>query len=225
MDPGATFCGNCGREVKGQPRVASQHPEGETQQSTPPWSNGVLLQRHETVTRYWGANVYSSLSERGYLLLTNQRIIFAQERGLVSKSYVIKVSIPLESLTGLALGGVIGMKYVSLAWGGVERAFRLDGVSKDREFAIFKSLVEEQRNNRYRLIEAENAKGRMQVVLDFAFLRDYMAKGGLSLQVVKCPQCGAPLSLPKEGNQAKCDHCGATVFAQDIMDKVKQLIG
>jgi DNA-directed RNA polymerase subunit RPC12/RpoP len=33
------------------------------------------------------------------------------------------------------------------------------------------------------------------------------------------------MSLPQEGNQVKCTHCGSMIFAQDIMDRVKELIG
>jgi DNA-directed RNA polymerase subunit RPC12/RpoP len=62
-------------------------------------------------------------------------------------------------------------------------------------------------------------------MMAFSFLRDYMTKGGLSLQVVKCPACWAPVSIPAQGSQVKCEHCNSTVFAQDIMEKVKQLIG
>jgi ribosomal protein S27AE len=62
-------------------------------------------------------------------------------------------------------------------------------------------------------------------VLDFSSLKDYMTKGGLVLQTTKCPECGAPMALPTTGNQTKCEHCGNIVYAQDIFEKVKSLIG
>jgi DNA-directed RNA polymerase subunit RPC12/RpoP len=41
---------------------------------------------------------------------------------------------------------------------------------------------------------------------------------------MKCPECGAPIKMPDSGNQTKCEHCGNTVLAQDIFDKIKSLI-
>jgi hypothetical protein len=45
------------------------------------------------------------------------------------------------------------------------------------------------------------------VVLDFSSLKEYMEKGGLVLQ------------------KTKCEYCGSTIYAQDIFEKVKSLIG
>lgn len=52
-----------------------------------------------------------------------------------------------------------------------------------------------------------------------------LEKGGLVLQKTRCPECGAPISLPTTGSQTKCEHCGSIVYAQDIFEKVKSLIG
>jgi hypothetical protein len=74
-------------------------------------------------------------------------------------------------------------------------------------------------------IEAEKRKERVQVLLDFSSLKEYMEKGGLVLQKTKYPECGAPMALPTSGSQTKCEHCGSTVYTQDIFEKVKSLIG
>jgi ribosomal protein S27AE len=102
--------------------------------------------------------------------------------------------------------------------------FHISGVGKN-EFEPFRQLVTEQCLKRKAEIEAEKKKERVQVVLDFSALKDYMEKGGLILQKTKCPECGAPIPLPTTGNQAKCDHCGSTIYAQDIFGKIKSLIG
>jgi DNA-directed RNA polymerase subunit RPC12/RpoP len=62
-------------------------------------------------------------------------------------------------------------------------------------------------------------------MIDFSFLRDYILKGGLALQTVKCPECGGPLKLPENGNQTTCEHCNRTIYAEDIFKRVKDLIG
>jgi len=38
-------------------------------------------------------------------------------------------------------------------------------------------------------------------MLDFSFLKTYMEKGGLVMQVLKCPECGAGAEFPKTGTK------------------------
>jgi DNA-directed RNA polymerase subunit RPC12/RpoP len=202
-----------------------------------PWGGALLLRNGERISRYWGADhevaqlaVVNGRRQtvkqkrRGYLVLTTQRLAFVQERGVFGKSYHIDLSFPLDTLGGLSMGGIV-MKYVSISDTNGENVFHVQGVGNEVEFATFRTLIQNQLVEMQQEIEAEKRRDRIQITLDFSFLRDYMSKGGLSVQVVKCPQCGAPISLPKEGTQTTCEHCGSTVFAQDIMEKVKQLIG
>jgi hypothetical protein len=65
---------------------------------------------------------------------------------------------------------------------------------------------------------------KVNIVLDFSSIREYLDKGGFVLTTVKCPQCGAGIELPKEGNLTKCQHCGSQVYAQDVFDKLKGLL-
>jgi DNA-directed RNA polymerase subunit RPC12/RpoP len=161
---------------------------------------------------------------KGFLVLTTQRLVFIKERGVFGKSYHIDFSFPLEDLRGLSMGGLV-MKYVSISDSSGEHVMHVHGVGNEEDFGRFRALIQEQITSRQKAIESEKKRERVQIVLDFGFLRDYMSRGGLSMQVVKCPQCGAPMSLPTEGSQVVCSHCGSTIFAQDIMQKVKELIG
>jgi len=72
-------------------------------------------------------------------------------------------------------------------------------------------------------IETEKKRERVQIVLDFSALKEYMEKGVLVLQKMKCPECGGPIKLPQSGNQTTCEHCGSTIYAQDIFEKIKSL--
>jgi hypothetical protein len=63
-----------------------------------------------------------------------------------------------------------------------------------------------------------------KVVIDFSWVREYFDKGGLVLTTVKCPQCGGSIELPKEGNLTKCKYCGANVYAQNVLDRLKGLL-
>ena len=69
--------------------------------------------------------------------------------------------------------------------------------------------------------EAERKRDKIHVMLDFSFLKSIMEKGGLVMQVLKCPECGATVDFPKTGNETKCNHCGKTIYAQDVFEKVK----
>jgi hypothetical protein len=64
-----------------------------------------------------------------------------------------------------------------------------------------------------------------QILLDFSSVKDYMKKGGLEMQAVKCPKCQGPVVIPEYGSQVTCEQCRSTIYATDIFEKVKALIG
>lgn len=246
---GGLFCTKCGQPVNvpsaATPNPSSSVPTNATSNlptpvvyaPSPPWGNVLILQKGESVSTYWYADHEvgqlaivngrrQTVKQRfkGYLILTTQRLIFVKERGIFGKSYHIDMTFQFDNLAGLSMGGLV-MKYVSISDSSGENILHVRGVGNEVEFANFKALIQDQANTRQQAIEEAKRRDRIQITLDFGFLRDYMSKGGLSIQAVKCPQCGAPISLPKQGNETICEHCGTTVFAQDIMEKVKQLIG
>jgi ribosomal protein S27AE len=53
----------------------------------------------------------------------------------------------------------------------------------------------------------------------------YMEDGGMVVQNLKCPECGASVRFPDAGSQSVCDHCGANIYANDVFKKIKDLIG
>ena len=241
----SAYCSNCGKPISppGGATRAPATPPYPSPRTAPapqvvlPWSGALMPQSGESVCRFWPADHEVSrlgvvdgrrqpvkVRMRGYLVLTTNRVVFIQERGVFAKSYHIDFDVPLEEIRGLSMGGLV-MKYVSLSGPGGENVLHVRGVASDAEFAAFSGVVQGQLRSRQKAMEAEKRRGRVQIVLDFGFLREYMSKGGLSMQVVKCPACGAPMSLPSEGSQVKCAHCGSTIFAQDVMEKVKELIG
>lgn len=159
----------------------------------------------------------------GVLVLTSRKVVFLEERGLFNKSYHLDLGIQLESIEGISMGGLL-MKYVSIGGTMGENKFHLEGID-DKVFGTFKQVVLSQIEQRKEELEKEKANDSVELILDFSLLRDYMTKGGISVQAVKCPECKAPLALPENGNVVKCSFCGSTIYASDIMDRVKQLIG
>jgi len=160
--------------------------------------------------------------ENGILVLTNRRLLWVTKRGIFGTSYHVTHEIPLEDVKGVSCGGAI-FKYICIKDSESEYRFHLSGVYSSIE--KFNPIIRTAMETRKKEIESEKRKARVHVMLDFSSLKDYMKKGGLVLQTVKCPVCSGPLKLPELGNQTTCEHCGNTVYAQDIFEKVKALIG
>ncbi len=205
------------------------------------WESSIFLEKGEKIVTSWRGNremtekvvVRGSYGRKrvedakerknGFLVLTNQRLLFLEEHGVFGKSYHQVLTVPLLKVQGISMGGML-VPFVSIADDMETHMFHIAGVGKT-DFEPFRQLVMEHCRNRREEIEAEKRKDRVQVVLDFSSLKEYMEKGGLVLQKTKCPECGAPMALPATGNQTKCEHCGSIVYAQDIFEKVKSLIG
>jgi ribosomal protein S27AE len=200
------------------------------------WENSIILEKGEKIVSSWKGDI--EISERvvvkrriqeakgkllGFLVLTNQKILFLEEHGVFGKSYHQGLSIPLGKVGAISMGGAL-IYFVSIADDIGTHVFHLRGVGK-KEFEPFRQSIMECCQKRREEIEAERKKERVQVVLDFSALKEHMEKGGLVLQKTKCPECGAPIMLPEVGNQTKCEHCGSMIYAQDIYEKLKSLIG
>jgi len=205
-----------------------------------PWKNALMLEANEKVIQYWQGNHETQMmtskdtwlgkqpttvkqTKMGTLVLTNQRLAWIEMRGVFNKSHHYIFAILLDKLQGISMGGSI-TKYVSIADSQNEHIFHLSGVYS-AGLDSFKRVVYDQVKARKQELENEKKRDKVQIVLDFSFLRTYMEKGGLSLQVLKCPECGGPIKIPQSGNNTVCQHCGNNVYAQDIFEKVKALIG
>jgi ribosomal protein S27AE len=199
------------------------------------WEIAILFQKNEKTITSWygnreivtqvvvqGTSRTRKVPKKGVLVLTNQRLLFLEEHGIFGKSYHQIIAIPLARIQGISMGGTF-RPFVSVADEAQLHVFHIDGVGKD-EFDPFRSLIIEQSQKRIEEIEAEKKKERVQIVIDFSMLKEYMEKGGLVLQKTKCPECGAPIPIPTSGNQIVCQHCGSTILAQDIFEKIKSLI-
>jgi ribosomal protein S27AE len=160
----------------------------------------------------------------GNLFLTNKRLIFEHESGIFTKRVYVTLDLPLDGVSSTSVEGMLGKKLVVYAKKGFVSDFpvRLDFSVKDPE--RWRSMINSASEARLATIEAERRREHVQVVSDFGSLREYMVKGGLVLQTMKCPECGASVKLPESGNQTKCDHCGNTILALDIFEKIKDLI-
>jgi len=207
------------------------------------WEDSLILDRGEKIVQSWEGDHEHHMtvmvdtflgkrpktvkqSKKGILVLTNRKLVWLEQRGIFGKSYHSRITIPLEDVKGISRGGAI-IKYVSITDSQGEHTFHLvkPRVMKDEEFDSFKQIIFEQVEARKREIEAMKRKERVHIMIDFSFLKNYMEKGGMILQTFKCPECGAPIKLPEKGNSTKCDHCGKVMYARDVFQKIKELIG
>ena len=180
-----------------------------------------------------GDTIKTTKKERGILLLSTQKLHWLErrERGLLKKvtSFLVVYEIPLQEVRG-----ILGDTGDSNGWEMSERVPKnISVVNKQGEnkfslhytfLEVFKPMIEKAIEIRKKEIEAEKKKERLHVMLDFSFLKTYMEKGGLVMQVLRCPQCSATIEFPKSGTQTKCSYCGNTIYAQDIFEKVKSLL-
>jgi ribosomal protein S27AE len=195
------------------------------------WENSIILELGERIVASWRGSwdispppgEVGTTTKNGLLVLTTQRLIFLEERGIFGKSYHKALEILLLKVGGISMGGMFS-PFVSIVDDKENHIFHVSRIGK-KEFESFRQLIAAQCKERREEIESERKRERVQVVLDFSSLRDYMEKGGLVLQKTKCPECGAPISLPKAGTETQCTHCGSKIYAQDIFEKVRSLIG
>jgi NADH pyrophosphatase NudC (nudix superfamily) len=157
--------------------------------------------------------------DKGVLVLTNERLVWLNKKGVFSKSYHMALEIPLQNVAGISETGRI-TKRICISDRDGEYRFRLS-VALDE----FRGLFEKALAERKAQLERMKKKERVHVMIDFSFIKDYMKEGGLSLKTMKCPECNAPIKMPKEGTEIICQYCNNPIHAQDIFEKIKSLIG
>jgi len=194
-------------------------------------SQSLVLGKGEEILAGWdGASLDGSLRFLGSLILTTRRLMWLErkETGMLKRktSYHLAYSLKLEDLLQILyspssvypdnedveITDNLGKKY----------SYRL---TRMQEYPSCKHLVMKTIEKRKKEIESEKRKERVQVVLDFSSLKDYMENGGLIMQTFRCPHCSAPVEFPEKGKTIKCVHCGAKIYARDIFEKIKELIG
>lgn len=176
---------------------------------------------------------------KGFLILTDCRAVFIMHKeyrtGFIEKKtrhvYDFKIAFDYEAIFSVK----VGERYLSIDLNNqgqmstqnfydiMDITFNALGtrILNPQAKDIIMILVQD----RLKAIDEEKKKSRISFVIDFSFLRDTMAKGGITVQSIKCPSCGANVSLPVTGNSFKCAYCGNMVYAQDVFEKMKGLIG
>ena len=203
-------------------------------QAAAQWLSSIFLNPRETAIASWpgdyeieeqvirdGETQVANVKHEGVLVLTNHRLIWVRSKGFFKKSYHPEFTIKLEDITGISMGGIL-FKHIMISEDDYSYKFHLVG---EKDFPAFRQAIMNQSNLRKTFLESQKRQERVTIMLDFSFLKQYMEKGGLVLQTVKCSNCGATLRLPDRGSTITCSHCQSINRVEDVFEKVKSLIG
>ncbi|MCW4017372.1 MAG: hypothetical protein NWF00_01600 [Candidatus Bathyarchaeota archaeon] len=168
-------------------------------------------------------------TQSGALMLTTRRLIWLNrhQNSTYKQTFSYKATheIALESVTGISgetgdSSNWIFPKKTSIVDNSGESLFTLQYAFLE----LFKPMIEDAIHTRKTEIENEQETDKGQLTLDFPALKTTLERGGLVMQVLKCPQCRTTLEFPKSGNQTQCAHCGKTINAHDVLEKVKSIL-
>lgn len=94
--------------------------------------------------------------KNGFLVLTNQRMLFLEEHGVFGKSYHQVLAIPLMKVGGISMGGML-VPFVSIADDVETHMFHVSGIGKN-EFGPFRQLITDQFEKEERKLKQRRKK-------------------------------------------------------------------
>lgn len=183
-------------------------------------------------------NIEHEISEAS-IILTDQRLILfggGSERRMLRKRdvpYSILESIDYDNFVGTWLFRERLLRGVAIKInhnGGqsliqLKKITALDDSSRPMIEYKPEQLIEILNENiKEKHKQDEMRQSNVQLVLDFSFLKSSMEKGGVIISQIKCPSCGSAITLPTSGVSGKCAYCGMEYYAQDVFEKIKDLI-
>ena len=152
------------------------------------------------------------VGHNGFLIVTNQRLLFACKLGILSKEYAVMYGTNLENIVTISHG----------RFGFNDKLVILENNNEHRDFIhpkihdiipAINSAISERKNQ----IQSQKEKEHIQIVLDFSSLKDVMSKGGFVMSTYKCPNCNGMIDIPEAGKVLVCQYCGTTIKPVDIL--------
>jgi hypothetical protein len=201
------------------------------------WKACYELPKSALPTRSGFVEVNFPSSVDGFLVLTDRRMVFIASKGLMVTRQEVALSIDYEDILGVeCVSGISHKLRISHKWSATPAVFHtfMDGSASAVNLmtsgdaiippeSIKENLVLRIRD-RLMEIEEERKREKTQLILDFSFLKSILEKGGVVMQSMRCPSCGANLQMPKSGTTVKCDYCGTSVNAIDIFERLRKLL-
>ncbi len=113
-------CPKCGAALsRGElkcPACGAEIPQEKENPAYEPWFSSIILEPGETVLKSWrgdnevpamvairGIPQQAKIRKTGYLVLTNRKIFFVEERGFFQTSYHVSITIKLEDIEGISM--------------------------------------------------------------------------------------------------------------------------
>ena len=193
------------------------------------WRDIVRLEKGEQVIASLEGEYEPPVSRRtpsrpdkvGHMFFTDRRIFFVEKRGFFTETYAVVLDIRYEDIIGMSTGGTL-LKHLSITdKTDEEHRFHLYLGTPTELIPYIKQFIDARQEE----IERKKAKEQIQIVADFSFLKSVMEKGGVILQTISCPFCGASASIPETGTVFKCNYCNKEIYAVDVFQKIKELVG
>jgi len=170
------------------------------------WQKAIILNPNEQVLNSWNGNCerhHKTVVQRrvveakeihsGTLVLTNQRLLWFERRGFLSKTLRASFEIDLKYLQGITSGGLIN-QWVSITDNQGEYIFHLNGIGKN-EIEPFRNMIMRQvQNARATSMSASVATPAIQkeVITREVVMIPCQYCGGLMVQTATfCSSCGA----------------------------------
>jgi hypothetical protein len=216
------------------------------------WHSTLALEKDETVISSWEAEqkeirsmLYGDIEVfdkgEGLLVLTDQTLMWLHRlpseyyseysRGFrIQLDRIKDISTGLKPISHMAITDDEGV-HVVCPFSQSRPAPGFKGLTHHKDYMnveelsnLQKTLMKHRDERKFAILEAQKRE-RVQVIVDFSFLKDYMQKGGMVVQKISCANCGASMHLPERGNAVDCPYCKTTYQVQDVFERIKQLIG
>ena len=149
-------------------------------------------------------------------MLTDLRLLVIEMFGLVATRYELFRSLDLQDIKGIQIHDSLVKTTVLINHGSkgatgetelynltvhrnapVQGSLNFTATAKTLEHAEqFRNIITSASKFRSDEVAKQNQK---RIILDFGDLASQLAKGGIVVQVVRCPACGASMNLPTEG--------------------------
>jgi len=176
------------------------------------WQKAIILNPNEQVLHSWDGNCeqhhkqvfkekglirdrYVSKEAKetnsGTLVLTNQRLLWFERRGFLSKTQRASYEIDLRALKGVTCGGAL-TKWVSITDNEAEYIFHLKGVGK-KEIEPFRDMI---------LRQVQNVKETAVQGVPVAVQKEVITK---EIVMIPCGYCGGLMVQ----TATFCSNCGA----------------
>ncbi|OPY33828.1 MAG: hypothetical protein A4E32_00566 [Methanomassiliicoccales archaeon PtaU1.Bin124] len=248
------FCPHCGKELEQTSSAAAivvdekdrwENRKGEDLEKA--LAGFVIMQEGEKLIQVWDGGISEiapngSINTNGIIaVLTNHRLLIVEMHGWPERRYELSRSIDLEGIKGIQIHDALARTRIIISHGsnGSSTETELYNLTIHRKVVNSGSISFVATNKTIEVAEAfrklvvtanrvrtEDIKknSQMSVVFDFGQLASQLAKGGIVVQVVRCPACNANMNMPTTGDTVTCQYCHTTSTAVDLFKKLRESI-